>query len=152
MKGRKPVPTSLRVLRGNPSRRALPENEPQPEALPENIQAPEWMDDDAKKEWARVAPMLVKNGLLTEMDVDALTAYCHAWCAWKDANAKIRQFGAVVKSPSGYPIQSPYLAISNKAMDTMRGLMTEFGMTPSSRTRVTRNSMPVKVSKWAGVL
>ena len=34
------------------------------------------------------------------------------------------------------PMQSPYLAIANKAMEQMRAMLTEFGMSPSSRTRV----------------
>ena len=42
----------------------------------------------------------------------------------------------MVKSPNGFPIQSPYLAVANKAMEQMRAMLTEFGMSPSSRTRV----------------
>jgi phage terminase small subunit len=33
-------------------------------------------------------------------------------------------------------MQSPYLAVANKAMEQMRALLAEFGMSPSSRTRV----------------
>jgi len=55
----------------------------------------------------------------------------------------------VIKSPSGFPIQSPYLAIANKAMDQMTKLLTEFGMSPSSRTCVAvapqpHNAAPVR--------
>ena len=32
---------------------------------------------------------------------------------------------------------NPYLSIANKAMDQMRRFLIEFGMTPSSRARVT---------------
>lgn len=42
----------------------------------------------------------------------------------------------MVKAPSGFPVQSPFLAIANKALEQMTKLMIEFGMTPSSRTRV----------------
>ena len=138
MRGRKPEPTILRVLKGNPQKRPLPVNEPTPAPVAASHPPPEWLDDAAKAEWRRIAPMLARNGLLTEMDLDALTAYCHAWCVWKDANAKIRQFGIVIKSQNGFPMQSPYLPIANKAMVTMKGFMLEFGMTPSSRSRVTR--------------
>ena len=136
MRGRKPVPTTLKVLRGNPGKRALPAKEPTPPAVDETHLPPAWLDDTAKTEWRRIAPMLARNGLLTEMDLDALTAYCHAWCVWKDANQKIRQFGMVIKAQNGFPMASPYLPIANKAMVTMKGLMTEFGMTPSARSRV----------------
>jgi P27 family predicted phage terminase small subunit len=142
MRGRKAVPTELKLLRGNPGKRPISPDEPTPAAVLETHAPPEWLDDAAKAEWRRVAPILVRNGLLTEMDLDALTAYCHAWCVWKDANAKIRQFGMVIKSPSGYPIPSPYLPIANKAMLQMKGLMSDFGMTPSARTHVSRAKDP----------
>jgi P27 family predicted phage terminase small subunit len=104
---------------------------------------PDWIGDAAKVEWRRLAPMLARNGLLTEIDLDALTAYCVAWCTWKDASHKIRQFGMVIKSSNaGVLMQSPYISIANKAMATMKGLMLEFGMTPSSRTRVERSRGP----------
>ena len=65
-----------------------------------------------------------------------LTAYCVAWGTWKDATQKISVFGMVIKTKTGYPMQSPYIPIANKAMTTMKGLMTEFGMTPSARAHV----------------
>jgi len=94
--------------------------------------------------------------VLTEMDLDALTAYCVAWSTWKDATQQIRRFGMVIKTGGkttkgpdgketttpGYPMQSPYISIANKAMAAMKGLMTEFGMTPSSRNRVARVELP----------
>src|SRR5262245_41506 len=98
MRGRKPVPTALKVLRGNPGRRPLNPAEPTPAPAPVN--PPDWLPQDARAEWDRLAPMLARNGLLTEMDIDALVAYCEAWCRWKDANAKIRQFGMVIKGPN----------------------------------------------------
>ncbi len=45
-------------------------------------------------------------------------------------------YGVMVKSPNGFPMQSPFLAVANKAMEQMRALLAEFGMSPSSRTRV----------------
>lgn len=150
MRGRKPVPRALKLLMNNPGHRALPPQEPEPVVVKDTHPAPDWIDDAAKHEWARLAPMLARNGVLTEMDLDALTAYCVAWGTWKDATQKIRAFGMVIKTgvttkigrdgkpttTGGYPIQSPYVSIANGAMATMKGLMTEFGMTPSSRNRV----------------
>ena len=34
-------------------------------------------------------------------------------------------------------MQSPYLAVANKAMEQIKAMLTEFGMSPSSRSRVT---------------
>lgn len=130
------MPTALKILRGNPGKRALPTDEPEPVVVEDTRPPPEWLDDAAKREWERVAPMLIRNGLLTEMDVDALTAYCQAYSTWKEASQKIKLFGMVIKGPNEFVMQSPYLPIANKALATVRAFMVEFGMTPSARTRV----------------
>ncbi len=154
MRGRKPQPTALKILRGNPGKRALSVDEPQPAPVV-TLRAPSWLDKDAKKEWRRLAPMLERLGVLTESDTGALTAYCTAWSTWKTATQKIREFGLVIKHPTAgkLPVVSPYVRIANNALTQMRGLLLEFGMTPSSRSRVhvPKTDKPV-ASKWAGYL
>lgn len=135
MAGRKPVPTNLKLLRGNPGKRKLNDREPQPN--PGKPRVPSHLDDEARREWHRMADKLLELGLLTEIDRAALAAYCVAWSRWVDAENKVRQYGLVMLSPDkGWPIQSPYLAIANKAMEQMRALLVEFGMSPSSRSRI----------------
>jgi P27 family predicted phage terminase small subunit len=134
VRGRKPKPTALKVLTGNPGKRPLPANEPVPEtAVPE---PPEHLTDEARLEWFRIAAELEALGLVTRPDRAALAAYCQAWGRWVEAEENLRKFGVIVKSPNGYPMQSPFLAIANKAMEQMRQFLTEFGMTPASRSRV----------------
>jgi P27 family predicted phage terminase small subunit len=65
-----------------------------------------------------------------------LAAYCQAWGTWIEAQASLRQFGTVIRSPNGFPMPSPYLAIANKAFEQLKAMLVEFGMSPSSRTRV----------------
>lgn len=48
----------------------------------------------------------------------------------------LQRHGVVLKAPSGFPVQSPYLAIANRAMEQLRQLLSEFGMSPASRARV----------------
>lgn len=127
-----PVPTALKLLRGNPGKRPINRNEPQPSR---EVTMPDWLSPDAAKHWPIVAKQLHDAGLLTAIDVTALGLYCEAFARWKDANARIVKYGTVVKSPNGYPLQSPYLAIANKAHEQMTKLLAEFGMTPSSRSR-----------------
>ena len=135
MRGRKPKPTAQKKLDGNPGKRALNANEPQPErkAPP----CPDHLGEAAKAEWARLAPALEGVGLMSAIDGDALALYCAAYERWVEAEKQLRQTGVIVKSPSGYPIQNPYLAISKAAAAQMQKLLVEFGMTPSSRSRIT---------------
>ncbi len=65
-----------------------------------------------------------------------LAAYCQAHALWVQAVQAIGRYGTMVKSPNGYPMQSPYVAVANKQVDIMGRIAAEFGMTPSSRTRI----------------
>lgn len=133
--GRPPKPSGLKLLAGNPGKRKLNDREAKPErAVPP---CPEGLGDEAKKEWRRISKELFRLGLLSEIDRAALAVYCVAWGRWLEAEEKLRQHGVVVKSPSGYPIQSPFLTVANQAMKQMTRLLVEFGMSPSSRSRVT---------------
>jgi P27 family predicted phage terminase small subunit len=134
MPGRKPKPTALKLLQGNPGKRPLRDDEPRPEVcLPD---PPEHLSAVAKEHWGVIGAQLAEAGILTSIDRDALALYCEAYARWVHANEQLRLFGVLVKAPSGYPMQSPFLAIANKAFEQMRSMLTEFGMTPSSRTRV----------------
>jgi P27 family predicted phage terminase small subunit len=76
-------------------------------------------------------------GLLSRADRPALAAYCTAWSRWVEAEAMVKKYGAIVKSPEkNFPMKSPYLSIADQAMETMRKLLVEFGLTPSSRSRI----------------
>lgn len=131
--GTKPKPTELKRLTGNPGGRKL-RSKPKLDnsAIPD---PPDHLDLTAKKEWRRVAPQLHRAGLLYQVDAAALSAYCMAYSRWVQAEKKLQKNGLIELSPKGYPIQNPYLAIANKAMEQIRRFLTEFGMTPSSRDR-----------------
>jgi P27 family predicted phage terminase small subunit len=156
MRGRKPTPTALRLLRGNPRKRPINAAEPKPSPLPAGLAAPTWLDPDAAAEWNRVAPMLGRLGVLTETDADALAAYCEAFTTWKQATQRLRQFGMVVKRTKAgleLPVISPYVKIAHHAMAQMRAFLVEFGMTPSSRARIhTAAPAETPISKWGGKL
>lgn len=134
--GRKPKPTHLKLLQGKPGHRALNENEPQPDLAEEKPEPPSHLSGQARAEWDRVYPVLLKNRLITEADMTAFAAYCQAYGRWQEAETQLAKQGPVVLAPSGFPVQNPYLAISNKAVEHMHKFLTEFGMTPSSRSRV----------------
>jgi P27 family predicted phage terminase small subunit len=79
---------------------------------------------------------LLALGIISKLDRAAIAAYCDAYSRWVEAATQIQQYGLIFKAPSGYPMPSPYLAILHTALDQMRAFLTEFGMTPSSRSRV----------------
>jgi len=56
------------------------------------------------------------------------------------ANEALQTYGAVIKSPSGYPVLSRYLTIRNRQEDTKLRIATEFGFTPGATPLYTISS------------
>ncbi len=132
--GRPPKPTQLRVLQGNPGKRPLPKGEPQPRVVP--MPCPRWLLPEAKREWRKVAPELKRLGLATVVDRTALAAYCQAYARWRQAEDVLSREGLIFETASGYLAPRPEVAIAQKSMQIMKGFATEFGFTPSSRSRI----------------
>ena len=134
MRGRKPKPSRMKVLTGNPGKRALNAEEPIP--APVVPECPPELSPTARREWDRLVADLAPLRLLTSLDRAALAAYCGAYALWAEATEAIQKYGTMVKSPSGYPMQSPYVAIANRQAEIMLRIAAEFGFTPASRARI----------------
>ena len=135
MRGRKPKPTLFKALEGNPGKRPLNDREPKPRAVVPKC--PDFLKGEARAEWYRSVKVLKDMHLLTAADRSALAAYCTTYARWVEAEEQVKKYGAIVKSPDkGFPMKSPYLTIADQALETMRKFMVEFGLTPSSRSRI----------------
>ena len=135
MRGRKPKPTALKILEGNPGKRAINRAEPIPP--PDLPSCPSHLSAPAKTEWRRLAAVLHRLGLLSTLDRAALAAYCQAWGRWVEAETRLQETPVMLRTPSGYVQPSPWLAVANKNLELMQKYMAELGMTPASRSRVT---------------
>ena len=134
MRGRKPKPTVLKLLDGNPGKRRINDREPTaPAGIPE---PPDWLDDGARAEWFRIVKDLDGMGLLSPADHAMLEAYCTTYSRFVQAEVQVRKYGPIVKSPNGFAQTSPYLTVANQALEALRKLSVEFGLTPSSRSRI----------------
>jgi P27 family predicted phage terminase small subunit len=143
MPGRRPKPSYLKLVTGNPGKRPINKNEPKPsrEKLPS---APAELYEDAKIEWRRIARELHRLGLLTTLDRAALAAYCQAWGRWIAAERALAEMakrdmlthGLLIKTTNGNAIQNPLVGTANRAMMAMMRCALEFGMTPSARSRL----------------
>jgi len=141
MPGPKPIPTALKVLRGNPGQRRLPEGEPQLPVAAASAAPPEELAGDpiALAEWQRLEPLLRGARVLTEGDRAALLALCQQWSQYRGAQARVLAEGRLVKAGprSTALVQNPHLPIANKALLLCLRLWTDLGLTPAARTRVT---------------
>ena len=55
------------------------------------------------------------------------------------ANSEVRHDDQV---PTGYPVQSPYVAMANRQAEIMMRIASEFGFTPASRSRMPHHPCP----------
>lgn len=133
-RGRKPKPTALKVLEGNPGKRPLNKNEPKPEK--KAPRCPSWLEPEAKKEWRRMSKQLETLGVLTQVDAAAFAGYCQAYARWKEAEEFLSKHGTIFKTPSGYIQQVPQVSIAQTYLKIMKDFCSEFGLTPSSRSRI----------------
>src|SRR5208282_4191794 len=103
---------------------------------------PELLKGEALKEWQRLTPMLADAGVITKLDRNMVAAYCHAWARWVECEKFLEKTGLIVMSPNKMPIYSPYLSAANKAMEQMRQLSEQLGLSPSARSRI-RVTQPI---------
>lgn len=178
-RGPKPLPSNVHFLHGNPSKKPLSQllGELHPEV--EIPGCPSWMWAEAKKEWKRIAAELEKYGLVSKIDRAALALYCQAWAEYvwakkmlarkmheaetaeADAIARGETYkggdGFMMPTPNGSFTYSPYWVAANKAADQVDKFLASFGMSPSSRSRVSlSNNRQTSLfdddgSKWNGI-
>jgi P27 family predicted phage terminase small subunit len=134
MRGRKPTPTAIKRANGNPGKRGYNHAEPvPPEGLPD---CPPHLSEVAQDEWHRLARTLYDMGVVTVVDRAALAAYCQSYARWVEAEEKLKDSPALLKTKSGYVQQNPWISISNKQLELMGRYMVELGITPASRSRI----------------
>jgi P27 family predicted phage terminase small subunit len=153
--GRRPQPTALKVLRGNPSKTRLNKHEPKPPVPDATFDEPppELAGDGvAEAEWRRIAPIVRLTRILSDADRPLLIALCQQWSRYLEAHGKVASLGMVVKAGNGQPVVNPYLAVSDKALVHCQKMWNELGLTPSSRSRVAALPQVERASKWTGLL
>ena len=134
MRGRKPKPTAVKLMDGNPGKRRINGAEPKPPgSLPD---CPPHLSEVARDEWHRIAGSLNKIGLLTQVDRTTMAAYCQCYGRWVEAEQKLTETPPILRLPSGYIQQSPWLTIAHKQLELMVKYMSELGLTPASRSRL----------------
>jgi P27 family predicted phage terminase small subunit len=134
VRGRKPIPTHLKILRGNPGKRRLNSDEPIPEG--DLKDPPNWLSESQKAGW-NYAIEHAPKGLLKKLDCSALVAWVVAQDMHRQATEMVARHGLLIRAPAtGVPIQSPYVPIINRQAGIMLKAAEQLGFTPVARSRV----------------
>lgn len=140
-RGPRPMPTVFRLITNDRPGR-INKEEAQPDRAPPPC--PDWLPPAAAAKWKEVAPRLEAAGLLTEIDGDALAAYCTAFARFVQAEQDAQKFsdmdptthGIMARTSNGTPILNPLMgALATLRRDVAR-MAAELGMTPAGRTQI----------------
>lgn len=164
-RGRKPTPTHLKLLRGNPSKEALERferAEPMPVVPVEIPPAPMQLVGYAREEWDRIAVELHRLNLLTIVDINVLAAYCQAYLFWRTATETYTAMAArdpitaglmIKAAKTGTAMQNPVYLTARQAANDMVRHAAEFGLSPAARARIAAGVYQEKAaSKFDGLL
>jgi len=138
-RGPRPTPTAILKLRGS---RKLGSRAGAVEAPSSRPRRPANLSPGAARAWDRLVPALHDLGIIAQVDVTALTMLTETIALWEHATSEMNRIGMVVTA-GGRVRRNPYLLIAARAGDQLAKLLAEFGMTPSSRSRVQGTAAPV---------
>lgn len=134
IRGSKPKPTRLKILAGNPGKRKLRSDEPSPTAgVPD---PPATLHPDIKAQWDKVGALLNGMGVLTKADGSALLLLARAAADFLTYSDAAPPGSDVLMSDEGNAYWNMAAAARDKAESRLLRMLVEFGLTPSSRTRV----------------
>lgn len=134
MSGPKPRPNELKLLHGeHPCRR----NEDAPKPAHTRPECPSYVvdDEEALAEWERIVPRLERMRVLTEADGVAIGVYCRIHSRYVRALEACKD-DLTISTGTGSSKPHPALTIAERCEVALYRALAEFGLTPSSRTRI----------------
>jgi P27 family predicted phage terminase small subunit len=134
--GPPPLAVEDKELRGNPGKRALhKELLPKSDTLFELPQPPPYLGEYGEKEWFRTGPALIKMRMLAESDLPAFQAYCMNIELMIQSMLDMQSNGLTIMGQRGR-IKNPAVVSFGQATTAIRGFVSEFGLSPSARSRI----------------
>ncbi len=137
----KKKPTHLKILKG--TYRPWRENPDEPIFTPAIPEKPKFLSAEASEEWDRITKHFLDQGILTHIDMAALAMYCQAYGRWQALEKKLPN-DKLCGLQNGSFIMNPVYKIARYAYQDLKWMLSEFGMTPSSRTQIKANKKTKK--------
>jgi len=140
-RGRKPKPTSLKIAdgtaRGSLREPSAPLGVP---PMPKRLS----VEPIAVAKWNELSQLLSGIGVLTLGDGEALATLCEVHAAAQACLLELRATGTTIKTGLGGVKPNPAGSLYRGLVSLQASLMTEFGLTPSSRVRLGQKAEPPK--------
>jgi len=133
-RGRPPLPTSVKAVRGTLRKHRRNPDAPLP--IPGTPRPPRWLGRHARAEWNRLVPQLYIRGLVETIDRSLLIAYATAYEELVLAQAELAEQGSTTVTARGAIVAHPALKRAQVARQQIHRFGVEFGIGPSARSRV----------------
>ena len=143
--GRPKKPTRVKELQGTRERSREVANEmtlSKFEGVPEPSKKLKTLE--GKGLWIKICKELYDIGLLYEVHLPLLIAYCTEYELFNKMLNRIEKEGEMFTTQAGYMQPHPAIGIKNKCILNLVKIANEFGLSPAAMTRI---SMPGKQKK-----
>lgn len=136
-RGPAPLPTAIKEARGTQKSTRTNKSEPKPKrgdpGIPESLRK----SKEGRELWTKLVKQLDKMKVLTIADGAALEGLCRSYLRATEADKMVEKHGLLVKTAWGTLQSNPAVSVSRSSWAEVRKFAQEFGLTPSSRSRVT---------------
>lgn len=135
-RGPRPIPTALKVLRGETRPSRLDRSEPQPRAGRPRL--PPDLGPAATTVWRRVLREMGATGVITAVDADVLRIYCESVARYLYAAGMLEASGPLITAGGtgarrGELVKNPLHQVVRDNAVLVRALARELGLTPAAR-------------------
>lgn len=136
--GRRPVPTALKILRGETRPSRVNRDEPRP--VGQLVAPPDDLSSEAGAVWRRVLREFGHTGVIRGADGDVMRIYCETVARYERASRLLDQSGPLVRGArSGELVKNPLHQIVRDNAVLIRSLAGELGLTPAARVGLHAN-------------
>jgi P27 family predicted phage terminase small subunit len=135
MGGRPRKPTAVKKLQGTLQKCRANPAEPTPQNDLKAMTPPEYLTDSAKEIWA-FALSQAPEGMLSTLDFGIFSEWAVVYDQFLTISESIKKGGTLRRETDGELVPSPLLSKLHSTITLLRGLQSDLGFTPSSRSRV----------------
>lgn len=135
-RGRKPQPTNLALLKGGRTLKAKTPRPKKSQVKELSSRVPGHLPREAKRFWRYFYDLLNSTKILTILDAKALEMLAREWANYISAQKDLDENGKMLESNAGGKYWNPSWAQYKHSQKQVMTLLSEFGMTPTARTRI----------------
>ena len=143
-------PTAVKRLQGTLQKCRTNPNEPIPNTPIDRFEPPVFFTETQRDLWI-FAISQMPSGMLSGLDFGIFSRWCIMYDQFVELTKSVNENGAVMYDENNVPFANPLVNTLNKLAVSLRGIETELGFTPASRSKVSLASNEEPKNKFMEV-